>query len=220
MTEVHTRPIDLRPLGDRLREDTRDLHTRAEKGPLQAALVKGQLPREQYADMLEQMLLVHRSLEDAIERVRPGVAALDRIVTREQYQVPYLEADLAFYGRSGEGIAPVPATSAVIERIERVASERPIGLLGLHYVLEGSNNGNRFIAKAVRHAYALEGDEGLRYLLPYGERQPEVWAGFKTELAACEFSNAEMDAIVSCAKDMFGAIIGIHDQLHERAAAG
>jgi len=211
-------PTDARPITDRLREDTKQLHTRAEKGPLQEALVKGELPREVYADMLEQMRLVHEALERELEVRRHEVPAIERVVRPEQYRLGHIDADLAFYGRSSEGIEPLPATAGLVERIERVSRERPLALLGLHYVLEGSNNGNRFIAKAVAGGYGLEGEEGLRTLRPHGDRQPEVWAAFKSQLLACELSEEEMETLVAAARDMFQAIIDIHDQLHARRA--
>jgi len=211
-------PTDTRPITERLREDTRDLHTLAEKGPLQEALVKGRLGREVYADVLEQMLIVHRALESALEAHRDSVPAIGRVVDPEQYRHAHIEADLRFYGRDTDRIGTVGATSDLVEHIERVARDEPLALLGLHYVLEGSNNGNRFIAKAVAQAYGLDGQDGLRTLLPYGERQPEVWARFKANLAACEFAETEMDTIVAAAKDIFRAIIDIHDELASRHA--
>ena len=71
-------------VGERLRTETRDLHTRAEKGPFQAALLAGRLPREHYERNLEQMLLVHRALE---ARLRASTNdAIRAIVTEEQLE--------------------------------------------------------------------------------------------------------------------------------------
>lgn len=206
---------------ERLRTETRDLHTKAEKAPLQEALVKGKLPREVYADMLEQMLLVHRELEQAIREHRPSVPALAAVVTDEQFQEPYILEDLAHFGRDPGSITALPETREAVAEIRRTAREEPLGLLGLHYVLEGSNNGNRFIAKAAAPAMGLSESGGLRYLLPYGERQPEVWGAFKENLAACEFSDSEKDTLVEAAKRMFEIVFRVHSGLHRaKMAAG
>lgn len=205
---------------ERLRTETRDLHTKAEKAPLQEALVKGKLPREVYADMLEQMLLVHRELEQAIREHRPSVPALAAVVTDEQFQEPYILEDLAHFGRDPGKIDPLPETREAVAEIRRTAREEPLGLLGLHYVLEGSNNGNRFIAKAAGPAMGLSQDAGLRYLLPYGDRQPQVWGAFKENLASCELSEAEKDTLVESAKRMFEIVYQVHTGLHRAGMAG
>lgn len=200
---------------ERLRTETRDLHTKAEKAPLQEELVKGKLPRELYADMLEQMLLVHRELEQAIREHRPSVPALAAVVTDEQFQEPYLLEDLAFFGRDPQHIDPLPETRESVAEIRRTAREDPLGLLGLHYVLEGSNNGNRFIAKAAGPAMGIEGNSGLKYLLPYGDRQPQVWAAFKENLAACDLTDAEKDTLVEAAKRMFEMVFRVHSGVYK-----
>ncbi|MBX3364218.1 MAG: biliverdin-producing heme oxygenase [Phycisphaeraceae bacterium] len=206
-----------RPATQRLREETRDLHTAAEKGPYQAAMVMGRLPRAGYVAMLEQMLLVHRALEAGLERARAGSPAIARVVTREQYQEPYLLEDLAYFGIDPDAIEATGATRALVEEIER-ASNDPLTLLGMHYVLEGSNNGNRFIAKALMKAYDLTPPDGLCYMLPYGERQPEVWSAFKTNLDACGLGDEEVTTLVRAAEAMYRGIIAIHASLQERMA--
>lgn len=207
--------IDMRPASQRLREDTRDLHTRAEKSDFQAAMIQGRLEREAYVANLEQMLLVHQALESALRRHRNTQPAIARVVSDEQFQEPYLLEDLAFFGRDVSAIRPIAATERLIGVIEEFSQTRPLGLLGLHYVLEGSNNGNRFIARAVGKAYGLTGP-GLRYLLPYGERQPQVWDAFKTNLEACDLGPDEADVLVDAAKAMFQGIIEIHEGLWEK----
>jgi heme oxygenase len=73
----------------------------------------------------------------------------------------------------------------------------------MRYVLEGSNNGNRFIARAIRKA--LPGAP-TRYLDPYGENQRPLWARFKADMEAVGFTPAEQDQIVLAAQEMFAAV--------------
>ncbi len=202
-----------RPATQCLREDTKDLHTQAEKGPFQVALMSGRLPREGYAAMLGQMLLVHRALEAGLRRQRAKVSAIAKVVTEEQYQEPYLLEDLAFFGVDAAAVRPTPATTTLIGEIARAEREEPLALLGLHYVLEGSNNGNRFIARPLMKAYGLTPPGGLRYMLPYGEKQPELWAKFKVDLDGCGLSEREIGTLVRAAETMYRGIIGIHNDL-------
>lgn len=203
-------------IGDRLRTETRELHDAAEQHPFQRSLFKGSLPREQYVANLGQLYLVHRALEAKIRERISETPALAGVVREYQYQEPYLLEDLAYFGVEAESIQPVPATRAVIEAIERQGDECPVALLGHHYVLEGSNNGSRYIARNVSRAYGIPmGGAGLRYLDPYGDEQPAKWMEFKTDLLALSLTETEQDAVVSAAREMFAAIAAIGGEVFE-----
>lgn len=195
-----------------LKEKTWPLHQRAERHPLQAAIVRGKLPADQYAEHLGQMLLVHRALEKHLAKLVDKDERVAKVVRPEQYQEPYLLDDLAHFGGSTEpdGLAP---TNDLIDKFHAEASQRPLFLLGAHYVLEGSNNGNRFIVKAVRPAYGLEPGKGDRYLDPYGDEQPAKWAAFKDAMTEADFSQAEQDAILDGANAMFEGMIAMFDAM-------
>lgn len=104
-----------KPVMEQLKEATLDQHTSAEGHPFQRALAGGSLPKEQYVANLAQMFLVHRALEDELRRAASGVSGIARVVREYQYQVPYLLADLAFFGIDPPGIRPAPATQRLIE---------------------------------------------------------------------------------------------------------
>lgn len=193
----------------RLREETAELHTMAEQQPLQQSLARGTLAREDYAAYLGQLLLVHRALDLTVERLAATVPSIGRVFRSEHVQVPYLLEDLAFFGLDPAAINPTPAAAALIARIEETALREPVSLLGFHYVMEGSNNGGRFLAKAIRRSYELPEGAGTRYFDPYGERQREVWQQFKLDMDACDFSSEEADSIVGAARIMFEGIAGI-----------
>jgi len=204
---------DSRPITQRLKEDTKDLHTRAERGPFQQALVRGQLPKEAYVAMLEQLWVVHKALEARLREFAPANPAIASVVKPEQHQQPYAEEDLAHFGVETDSIEPGSGARGFVQMVDRSTAE-PIRLLGIHYVLEGSNNGNRFIAKAIGPAIGIApGQPGTRYLDPYGESQREKWAQFKTDLEACDLTEAQMDAMVDAARDTFQAMIDLYEDL-------
>jgi heme oxygenase len=64
----------------------------------------------------------------------------------------------------------------------RSVDQPPAELLGAHYVLEGSGNGNRMMARGLRAAYGLQGQAGTRSMDPYGDGQPDRWQAFKSAL--------------------------------------
>lgn len=197
-----------------LKESTAAQHDAAENHPFQRALVEGRLERTAYAENLAQLFLAHRALERRLRESAETLPAIGAVVTEEQYQEPYLREDLAFFGIDPESIEATPATRALVERIEQAS---PVELLGMHYVLEGSNNGGRYIAKKVRAAYDLEEDKpGTRYLDPYGKAQREKWMAFKATMDEQSFSAEEREKMVAAAQGMFDSIAAIGADLAER----
>ncbi|MGB6001452.1 MAG: biliverdin-producing heme oxygenase [Thermoanaerobaculia bacterium] len=204
--------MDTNGIMERLRTETRYLHDQAEQNQWQGRMVSGDLTRSDYTRWLGQMFLGHRALESQLRSL-----PLDQFpyttIRSEHFQEPYLRSDLEHFGVDPETIEPLAATTALIARIEELAREQPLALLGFHYVLEGSNNGNRFIAKRLREVYELEPGAGDRYLDPYGERQREVWKRFKEDLGSAELSAGEQDLLVASAREMFQAIYDISNEL-------
>lgn len=203
---------------ERLKVSTQSLHTAAEHHPVQRALFKGRLPRAGYVAMLEQLFLVHRSLEFALRALleaRPGLAS---IVEAWQFQEPYLREDLAFFGVDVETIEELPATVSLRAAIKRASNESPLAVLGMHYVVEGSNNGSRYSAMAVRQAYGLEAGRGDRYLDPYGDAQRDRWQAFKTAMNATAFDAKDVEALLLGAGVMFDGIARMSDDLLSHVA--
>ncbi len=209
MKTEQTQPLQLE-----LKEATRELHDLAEHGPFNKNLIMGRLPLSAYVDSLGQTYLIHRALEAQIRRNRNAVPALDLIVRDYQYQEPYLLEDLAYFGRDVEAITPLAPTVGFIQYINDVADSRPAALLGIHYVFEGSNNGSKYIANALRRSYQLEGVSGLKYFDPYGDEQRRYWETFKEDMGKAEISLEDRAAIVNAACETFKAVIAVHQALH------
>lgn len=193
-------------LMERLKSETAAMHADAESHVFQKNLAKGELPRDSYVAWLGQMLLVHRALEGRLRQLRASKPNAAKAVKDAQFQEPYLLEDLAYFGADANEIEPLGATARLISTIETAYRAEPLTALGFHYVLEGSNNGNKFIARAMQKALALSPGAGLKYLDPYGDEQRALWAAFKDDMNSVEFTPAEQDAIVGAAKAMFAGI--------------
>ncbi len=202
-----------------LRDSTREEHDRAEHHPFQQALLRGELSRRQYGQWLAQMYLVHDALESALREVADGHDFVREVVRDYQYQVPYLLEDLDFLGIDPEVVTPLPATVRFLDRLED-ARQDPTRLLGLHYVLEGSNNGSRYIARQVAATYGLSPGPGLRYLDPYGERQREYWMTFKSDMGRCGFADDDNHRLVAAAKEMYRSIAELSSDLAAASRSG
>lgn len=188
-----------------------DLHQSAESAELPKRLVKGEVPRDLYIRMLSQYYPFATELDRLIAAHRGQVSELDGLVEESQYQGPYLEADLRYFGVEPSSVEPLPAVRSAIEEVRRVAEESPLLLLAYHYVREGANNGNRFVAMKLRPALGLPEDgSGLRHLDPYGSDQRALWDRFKQRLDDLPLTAEQQRRLVSAGRRMFVLITEIN----------
>lgn len=201
---------------ERLRAETSERHKRAEEHQFQRSLLSGKLSRAEYARWLGQMWIVHRELERAIESAKTTEPRLTLAAEGHKHSES-LEKDLATIGAVPADLRTMPGAEWVCGRIAAHAKNAPLNLLGMNYVLEGSMNGNRYIAIAVRRGLGFEPGQADRYLDPYGERQRPVWAEYKAAMSEKTFSVAEIDAMVAAAAEMFDGVAKISDDLADPA---
>ena len=199
----------------RLKAASEDLHRMAEGRDLQRLLVRGTLPRPLYETYLAQMHLVHTALEDRIREVTREHPAFASVLRDYHRREPQLRADLVFLGGEVAQIEPLPAARALIEHIDREAADCPVALLGMLYVLEGSTNGSKFIARSIGKAYGLSAGPGLSYLDPHGDLQRDRWLTFKQDMNAVDLSENEKTRIIAAARATFQAIADLSDELME-----
>lgn len=197
---------------DLLKESTDQHHRDAERRNLQRDMVQGRLPVERYRVWLGQMFLLHRALWDAICRSRRACSALAEIVCDEGLHVQHLRADLATLGTDADEVVPLPSTARALDVIGRTAEQDPFALLGYNYVLEGSMNGNRFIARALT---ATTGGSALSYLDPYGEEQRPVWMAYRERMNAAGFDAERTRGMITAAQDMFTFVAEMSDDVME-----
>ncbi len=193
---------------DLLKESTDQQHRDAERRRLQKSMVQGRLSADRYRLWLGQMYLLHDKLWTEIAERREGEPVLASIVQDEGCHVAHLEADLAALGAQPSAIETLPATAAAIEAIGRTAEARPLALLGYNYVLEGSMNGNRYIAKALVHSV---GATATTYLDPYGEQQRPTWLAYRERMNDAGFSAEQANEMVAAAQDMFMFVAEMSD---------
>lgn len=209
-TTTNRAPVEVCPLMVELRGQTRDLHTKAERHPVQAAMVRGQSGVDGYASYLSQMWHIHTALEGALAR-RMGSATLAP-VNEDQFRADAIREDLTSFGRF-EIEAPVEPVQRFATTVINASNE---ALLGMHYVLEGSTNGGRYIAKAIRKSLGLvDGSQGTRYLDPYGEAQQARWGAFCAAMGRLTMSPEDRALVVAGAEDMFRLIIKTFDVMSD-----
>jgi heme oxygenase len=197
---------------DLLKASTAEQHRDAEHRRLQQELVSGRVSAAKYSAWLGQMFLLHKTLWEEIFRRGKDYPAIADVVRDEGRHVANLRADLARLGNDATRVVPLPSTARAIQEIRTASESDPLALLGYNYVLEGSMNGNRFIAKAL--ARTLEGP-ALAYLDPYGEEQRATWQAYRERMGAAHLDAEQADRVVAAARGMFGFIATMSDELME-----
>ncbi len=182
-------------LTTRLKDDNWALHQIAERQDTPGSLIKGTMPKDGYLAMLAQQYLVNNAFDQALQGILPEHQAIAELILDEQLLTPYIAEDLAYFGVDPTSAQPLPGTQRFIDHIH-AHKDRPLHLLGLHYVRLGACNGNSFVARVVRKAYALESPtQGTRYLDPFGPTQRKKWMAFKSGLDAMELSQDQQDEV-------------------------
>lgn len=196
----------------RLKAETDELHTRAERHPIMHAMISGEQPPAVFAAHLQQLLLVHERIENALDDLRLRDALVAKLYDERHRKTNLLRADIAHFGISADQSEPLGATIDFLETLETLADENPLAWVGAWYVLEGSANGGKFIAKVLQNRPEFLG--GLSYLLPYGDRQPEMWTEFKTTMNEAGLSSDDERTLIDAALATFRGIIEICDEHH------
>ncbi len=196
-----------------LRESTRALHKEAESRPLQRSMAKGTLPAGSYVMYLGQLRHLHESLEASLDLVLESHPEFARLFTDDRRRVPDLDRDLAAFGITPETVPVLPPTAEFIGKVEAFVESDPVALLGPLYVLEGSTNGGKFLARVLERSLQIEDRAGLAYMDPYGDRQPEMWAEFKRLADEVELTPDQRNAVTEAASDTFRAIAAISDSV-------
>ena len=195
-----------------LRDRTWEKHRLAERNPLQHALATGKLPREQFALLTAQLMIVHRELFAALKRC-VGCAAIAAVLRDHQDHEPRCRRDIEHFGLDATRIRPSEPNAKFLREVGEVEAGSAVSLLGTLYVLEGATNGGKFIAKMVRRAYQLEGAVGTESLDPYGDTQPARWDEFKQSMRGVAFDDADIERMVAMACLTFDAVAGIGDDV-------
>lgn len=210
-------------LPDLLRTATADLHTQAERHPFQSSLLQGRLSRHAFGAQITQMWLLHRGYEPILAAWRQSDPAAARLIADHHFRQHLYHADAIALGVDTAGALPVPSVQVYLAELRAAALNRPWFLAGVLYVLEGSTNGAKFIAKALEKAYGLTHSTGLSAQDPHGDQQRPRWLAFREALAEADLTQDQRSDVLAGANATFSVVIDMMDELAEvldRRAAG
>lgn len=155
---------------EQLREQTRPAHLALEAQPLLQTLMSSQLTLPQYGQLLQAMQAFYQSLES---KLIPATEALLRRYPDPDYRylprAPLLADDCRALGSASIGLIDPP--------VEFWLNSGDAYLLGVLYVIEGSTQGGRFIARHLTDTLGVGETSGASFFNIY--RQGNSWMSFR-----------------------------------------
>jgi len=199
-----------------LKDSTTEAHARAERHPLQASMIRGEISPEAFSSYLVQLRFLHGALEQALTLAGARDARVPSVYRDDHDRTVQLDEDLVHYGIDLSAHSPTDATRLLCESVVQTGDRCPVTTLGGLYVLEGSMNGGRFIARAICKAFRLApGTAGTRSLDPYGDDQPRVWGEFRANMDSLTLDEHEREQIVLAAHALFDGLTSVMEALLE-----
>ena len=203
-------------LSERLRAETKDLHTAAERAGVMPALLRGELALERYCALLRNLHALYAALELALTR-HAACAEVAPVFFPTLFRQASLADDLAMLHGTGwaERISVQPATQAYVARLQHLATLQPALLAAHAYVRYlGDLNGGQMLRQIVVRSYALATEAGSSF---YGFGDSAAVHShrhaFRAGLAALAASPQRIDALVAEARSAFGRHVDLFVEL-------
>jgi heme oxygenase len=202
------------PIVARLKEETKDCHSRIEALPYFKALIKHKLPLECYVNQLRALAVIHGVLESEI-----GSTEEDRVAAIWDdglKKLPLLEKDLKFFESRVvlDVSTSIETALAITENIRLRRIENPATLLGYLYVFEGSTLGNRMHKPDIVATYQLGTLDGCRYYSSYRDQVPHHWNRFSEKMNRTLIDSSFHEPIVESACEAFSGLEALYRALY------
>ncbi|QIB65452.1 biliverdin-producing heme oxygenase [Kineobactrum salinum] len=201
------------PVLQQLREQTRPAHLALEAQPALKRLLSSRLTNREYGHLLQSMLAFYHSLESELI---PATAALLERYPAADYRylarAPLLASDCRALGHDSSGFTHSPIAFCL--------DGSAACLLGVLYVIEGSTQGGRLIARHLSDTLGVGRNSGASFF-NIGRRD-NSWAAFRRWLAQDLVYSYQNDVkhVVAGANMTFSALHAHLDQWrrfsHER----
>jgi heme oxygenase len=152
------------PLSSRLRLETREAHARAERSGIMRRLLRGELDRAAYAELLVALAAIYEALESELDRHQalPAIAPFAFGALRRHAA---LSADIAALGDTDAPFpAPCVAARAYAAHLRRLGASAPALLVAHAYVRYlGDLAGGQILKRIVSNSLGLVGDTGTAF---------------------------------------------------------
>jgi heme oxygenase len=205
-------PAGATAISTQLRDATTDAHHAIERRPLQKDIAAGTVAPLTLAQYLAQLQRIHETIESLLASLRTARPDTAPLLENDMLHSRRLADDLRAIRPADNAVdQPLADTDRTIAHLHAAVSRHDIAVIGAHYVLEGSMNGNAFIVRGLRRSPAIVEQIGLSYFEPYGETQRARWQAFKFTLDVLPLTDDERAAIVAAAQQMFADLMAVGD---------
>lgn len=193
-------------LAERLRNETRSLHTEVERSSLMRALLRGELGLRPYCMLLRNLHPIYVALEAALTR-HAGQPLLAPIFASALFRSAALEQDLnTLHGRSwDQAITLQPASRLYVDRL-RALDRSGSGLLVAHAYVRylGDLSGGQLLKRIVATSFELPGNAGTAfYDFGDSDQTRALTHEFRAGLASMGADQDQIAAIVTEAQQGF-----------------
>ncbi len=208
-------------LADRLKSETRSLHTAAERSVFMAALLRGLMQASSYALLLRNLHALYEALETALaQQCRNPVIA--PVFMPALWRAGPLELDLlALHGVGWTDELPLmPATSDQVVRIRQLVDEAPERLLAHAYVRYlGDLSGGQILRQIVANS-AGRGAQAALSFYDFGDADTaqSLARSFRAAMVQVPTSDRQEDEVVDEAKLAFEWHLRLFNELASASA--
>ena len=213
-----------RSLAERLRTETRELHSTAERSTLMGALMGGRIERQAYCALLGNLHAIYAVLEPALARHawRPMIAA---VFQPALVRTGALERDLrVLHGPAwADELALKPAALAYVDQLRDLDASQPDLLLAHAYVRYlGDLSGGQMLRKVVAKNPMLAGEAAVAFY-DFGDvvAARGLAQAFRSGLAAASVVSVMSadDRLADALVDEARLAFELHRQLFEELAS-
>ena len=152
------------PLSHRLRTETKDAHTTAERSGIMRDVLRGTVSRDAYVALLVNLRALYSALETQLDCNRQH-AALSGVDWNALKRTVALGSDITtFSGTSGEPVPLEPSTREYVRRLEQLGTQSP-ALLFPHAYLRylGDLYGGQIMQRILTQAFPEFGSSGFSF---------------------------------------------------------
>ncbi len=197
-------------LSDRLKESIRDRHLEMEEIPYIKALMDHILPVNCYIAQLKALAIIHGTIER--ELAQSELQGLKGLILPRPSRFGHLRTDIMVLKAHTmpDCIRAVNQALRIAEEIRLTRIEKPEGLIGFLYVLEGTTLGNRVHLSDLINTFGDRIRGATNYYEGYGDRTIYYWDEFRGFLNGL----SNHDTIIASAHRLFDLLEPLYIALY------
>ncbi len=214
-----TDAVDERPIMERLKTDTRLAHDDAEDQFFMRDLMAGTLPREAFAASLLPLQAIRACIEKHLQ-ANADHSAIAACIRPYHHFAQLYDSDIEYFGVDSDGsVEDLKSVQEFCRLVKDAEEADPVNLLGIFYVLEGSNMGASMLRGKVQAAYEIEGNEGTGAMVPHGRDLMPRWREFAGCMNNLELSAEQREAILCSASNTFRVMGNLYREIYQPAGS-